>query len=125
MGGKADGQIFILTTNHRERLNPALIRNGRADVHIGFSHASDEQMNGMFMHFYPFSTAQTAKMFVEKLRAALDGRSITTAALQHFFIMHRRSTPTQAVEHVHDIVNELELRAEEQRLLEQDLAQQK
>ena len=41
------GQIFVLTTNHRDRLNPALIRNGRADVHVEFSHASDAQIAGM------------------------------------------------------------------------------
>merc|ERR1719281_894494 len=41
--GKADGQIFILTTNHRERLSPALIRNGRADMHVQFRFATDEQ----------------------------------------------------------------------------------
>lgn len=42
------GQIFVLTTNHRDRLNPALIRNGRADLHIEFSHATDHQIAGMW-----------------------------------------------------------------------------
>merc|ERR1711948_255077 len=83
--GKADGQIFILTTNHRDRLNPALIRNGRADVHIEFTQATDEQISGMFNRFYPFSTAQVTEEFVQSLRSALGGREVTTAALQHFF----------------------------------------
>lgn len=112
--GKAEGQIFILTTNHRERLNPALIRNGRADVHVEFTHASDEQISGMFTRFYPFTSPQLAHRFVEKLREALKGQIVSTAALQHFFILHRRSSATQAVESVQDVVTELEMRADEQ-----------
>ena len=41
------GQLFVMTTNHRDRLNPALIRNGRADLHVEFSYASDSQIAGM------------------------------------------------------------------------------
>ena len=81
-----------MTTNHRERLNPALIRNGRADVHVEFMHACDEQIAGMFARFYPFSTVAMRLHFVQNLRAALDGRLVTTAALQHFFIVHRIRT---------------------------------
>lgn len=119
--GKADGQIFLLTTNHRERLNPALIRNGRADVHVEFSHASDEQVGGMFARFYPFSTPQLRRQFVDNLRGALGARVVTTAALQHFFIAHRRSSAVEAIQRVQDVVEELELRADEQRLLEEDI----
>jgi len=123
--GKADGQIFILTTNHRERLSPALIRNGRADVHIQFTFATDEQIAGMFRRFYPFSTAPLAQQFVEHLRAALHGREVSPAALQHFFIQHRKSVATRAVECVQDIVDELALREDEQMLSQQDLQKQK
>lgn len=119
--GKADGQIMVLTTNHRDRLNPALIRNGRVDVHIEFPQATDEQLSGMFARFYPFSAEDTARQFVESLREALDGRPVTTAALQHFFITHRRSSAAQAIGSVQDVVDEIELRADEQRFLEQEL----
>jgi len=123
--GKADGQIFLLTTNHRERLNPALIRNGRADVHIEFTHATDEQIAGMYMRFYPFATLQLRQRFVERLRVVLAGRFVTTAALQHYFIAHRRSSAADAIDAVQEVVDELELRADEQRLLEEDLERKK
>jgi len=51
--GNPDGQIFVLTTNHRERLDPALIRNGRVDMHVEFSHANSEQIEMIFQQFYP------------------------------------------------------------------------
>jgi chaperone BCS1 len=30
----ADGRILFMTTNHKEKLDPALLRPGRADIHI-------------------------------------------------------------------------------------------
>lgn len=36
-----EGQILFMTTNHKERLDPALLRPGRADVHVKLNHASD------------------------------------------------------------------------------------
>lgn len=114
--GKADGQIFVMTTNHRDRLNPALIRNGRADLHVEFSYASDSQIAGMFARFYP-GTEQRCQDFVTNLRHCLAGRPVTTAALQHFFILHRRSSALQALDSVQDVVEELEQRADEQRMM--------
>lgn len=119
--GKADGQIFVLTTNHRERLNPALIRNGRVDVHVEFLPANDEQVAQMFLRFYPVSTQRLAGEFVQRLRGALGGRAVTTASLQHFFIVHRKSSAAEALGSAHLVVEEMDLRADEQDLLERDL----
>lgn len=123
--GKEDGQIFILTTNYRERLNRALIRNGRVDVHIEFTYATDEQFSLMFKRFYPFSSDQLADQFVHAARAKLNGRQVSTASLQHFFILHRKSTAKDAVEHVGDIVTEMHLREDEQRWSEEQVAEAK
>jgi len=125
--GKADGQIFILTTNHRERLNPALIRNGRADVHIEFTHATDDQIAQMFGNFYPMSTVAMAQKFVENVREALRGRLVTCAALQHYFILHRKSSAATALDlkHVKEIAREIDLRADEQHQRQQDEADKK
>jgi chaperone BCS1 len=114
--GKTDGQIFILTTNHHERLNPALIRNGRADVHIEFSLVTDEQIEGMFKRFYPSSTAMLAKSFTSSVREALAGKEVSAAALQHFFILHRRSSAADAASAAADVVAELDQRAGEKEL---------
>jgi len=112
--GTADGQLIVLTTNHRKRLCPALIRNGRADLHIEFSHATNEQIAVMFCRFYPFAPQELAKLFVERLRSCLAERCVSTALLQHFFITHRRSSAKQAVESVREVVEELDMRLDEQ-----------
>jgi len=48
-----DGQIFVLTTNHIDKLDPALLRSGRVDLKIEFPLAAAKQMKAMFRSFYP------------------------------------------------------------------------
>jgi chaperone BCS1 len=48
-----EGQILFMTTNHKERLDPALLRPGRADVHVRLDHASEKQIKGLFNRFFP------------------------------------------------------------------------
>jgi mitochondrial chaperone BCS1 len=37
-----EGRILVMTTNHIEKLDPALKRPGRADVHVKLDHASEK-----------------------------------------------------------------------------------
>ena len=43
--GCQDGKVFILTTNHKENLDPALIRAGRCDMHIEFKSPTKDQVD--------------------------------------------------------------------------------
>jgi chaperone BCS1 len=61
--GNPDGQIFVLTTNFRDNLDSALIRNGRVDLHIEFTHATPEQMETIFSQFYPAESRDLALKF--------------------------------------------------------------
>ena len=45
-----------MTTNHKEKLDAALLRPGRADMHFKLDHASVKQMHGMLRKFYPDAT---------------------------------------------------------------------
>jgi SpoVK/Ycf46/Vps4 family AAA+-type ATPase len=42
-----------MTTNHKERLDPALLRPGRADVHVRLDLASEKQIRELFLRFFP------------------------------------------------------------------------
>lgn len=46
------GLVTIMTTNHKDRLDPALIRPGRADVHIELGYLTDEQFAKMCERFF-------------------------------------------------------------------------
>lgn len=47
-----EGRILIMTTNHRERLDPALIRPGRVDVQIEFGFANNDTISRVFTELY-------------------------------------------------------------------------
>jgi hypothetical protein len=46
-----DGRVLIMTTNHPERLDPALIRPGRIDVQVDFTHATEKQISELAHRF--------------------------------------------------------------------------
>lgn len=48
-----EGRITIMTTNHLERLDPALTRPGRADLKIEFGPATEEQVAAAHACFFP------------------------------------------------------------------------
>ncbi|KAJ9107149.1 hypothetical protein QFC19_002809 [Naganishia cerealis] len=51
----SEGRILFMTTNHIEKLDPALIRPGRADIILEFKNASKSMCRDLFKVFYPVS----------------------------------------------------------------------
>lgn len=49
--------LLFATTNHIERLDPALSRPGRMDVWVNFTHATKWQAEGIFKCFFPCKPA--------------------------------------------------------------------
>jgi mitochondrial chaperone BCS1 len=47
-----DGRIFVMTTNFPDRLDPALVRPGRADVHEQFDLLGPTEQKRMALRFY-------------------------------------------------------------------------
>ncbi|TYJ56645.1 hypothetical protein B9479_002575 [Cryptococcus floricola] len=48
-----EGCVVIATTNHLERLDPALIREGRFDDHIHFTFLIPRQAHDLYVHLFP------------------------------------------------------------------------
>ncbi len=84
--GSSEERIIFMTTNHHERLDPALIRPGRIDVQYCIDRASPSQTHRMFMRFYPDNN-ELADAFVAKLQ----GYPISPASIQGHFIKHKDS----------------------------------
>merc|ERR1711988_1752631 len=53
------GLVFVLTTNFKDQLDTALIRDGRVDLRIRFDYCTPEQMERMFENFYATSAADS------------------------------------------------------------------
>lgn len=47
-----EGRVLVMTTNHPEKLDPALIRPGRVDMKVEFSLATRHQMEEIFFRMY-------------------------------------------------------------------------
>ena len=67
--------LLFATTNHIERLDPALSRPGRMDVWVNFKHATKWQAEGIFKCFFP------AKSGVAATANPADGTSQETLAV--------------------------------------------
>ena len=82
--GSPNGQVIMMTTNHMERLDPALVRAGRVDALYEMSHASTQQVAEMFLSFYPNETK-----LAESFAATITHNKISMATCQNHFIVHR------------------------------------
>ena len=49
---ETSGRILILTSNHYEDLDPALIRPGRIDIHIKMDNCSKQMIQDIYTHYY-------------------------------------------------------------------------
>lgn len=76
--GASHGRVIIMTTNHIEKLDPALIRPGRVDVKVEFKHASREQIDTLFTRFYPDAPVSLCQGIPED--------TLSMSALQQLFI---------------------------------------
>lgn len=84
-------RIVFMTTNHIERLDPALIRPGRVDVIERVGEADVSQIKQMFLRFYP-QEPELAQDFLY----VCEGEKISVAMLQGYFLCYK-DKPAQAV----------------------------
>lgn len=58
------GVLFMMTTNHMEALDSALLRPGRIDYKLYLGRASDSQKVDLYLRFFPDASALEAREFV-------------------------------------------------------------
>ena len=80
-----EGRLFMMTTNHLERLDPALVRPGRCDVKVELKKASKVQMSRLLKRFFPEATDEHARAFA----AFLPAGELSMAALQGYLLEHK------------------------------------
>lgn len=82
-----EGRLLFATTNHRERLDAALIRPGRIDRQLEISFADSDQVRRLFLRFYPAADPALVDLFVENVPP---GR-LAMSAIQTLLIEHSQS----------------------------------
>jgi mitochondrial chaperone BCS1 len=59
------GVLFVMTTNHVEKLDPALLRPGRIDYKLFLGKASDQQKVELYHRFFPDASERETREFVQ------------------------------------------------------------
>ncbi|KAJ2878936.1 Complex III assembly protein translocase and chaperone, partial [Coemansia asiatica] len=95
----SDERIIFMTTNHIERLDPALVRPGRVDVKVYLGNATKYQICKMFTRFYGAENEKLAETFAEKLQ----GHTVSTAQLQGHFVAHKKDAAS-AIDNVASLI---------------------
>ena len=83
------GRIVIMTTNHPEILDHALIRPGRIDKRLNLGYMIAEDMYDMIEHYFECKLDQDAKNRVASL--IKNGMEMTAAELEQLAIEHETS----------------------------------
>ncbi|KAG8666529.1 hypothetical protein FPOAC2_11643 [Fusarium poae] len=102
--GAQEGRVLVMTSNHTENIDPALIRPGRVDYTIEFGLASFETIKQLFQLMYGTPYAESGvELDSEKIDALSIGfaqvipeHTFTPAALQGYLLMHQ-DDPVEAV----------------------------
>ncbi|EJD50464.1 P-loop containing nucleoside triphosphate hydrolase protein [Auricularia subglabra TFB-10046 SS5] len=102
-----EGRLVFATTNHIEKLDPALLRPGRMDVKIQYSATTRDQARRLFVRFFPpgDSEDENAKIseLAEQFSGALPEDTFSAAALQGYLLLWKNN-PSGAAENVGELV---------------------
>ena len=64
-----DNVVFMMTTNHAETLDPALLRPGRIDYRLFMGEAAESQRVELYQRFFAEANEAEAREFAEAHRA--------------------------------------------------------
>ncbi|XP_026503147.1 mitochondrial chaperone BCS1 [Terrapene carolina triunguis] len=95
-----EARIVFMTTNHVDRLDPALVRPGRVDLKQYVGPCSRWQISRMFQRFYPDQPAAAGDKFAEQ--ALRISEQISAAQVQGHFMLYK-ADPAGAIENVQSI----------------------
>ncbi|KAK6159103.1 hypothetical protein DH2020_006417 [Rehmannia glutinosa] len=101
-------RIFVFTTNHIEKLDPALLRSGRMDMHIHMSYCSFPSLKILLKNYLGFEESDLQKGILEEMERVIHVAEMTPADISEVLIKNRRDK-NKAVDELLEI---LKIRAE-------------
>jgi chaperone BCS1 len=88
----AEGHIMFITTNHRDKLDAALLRPGRCDMQFEIGNADSSQVCRLFDRFFPAATESQTFSFVDQIPPG----KVSMASIQGL-LMQCKGDITQAI----------------------------
>lgn len=89
--GTPEGRILFMTTNHRDRLDPAMIRPGRVDREYELRNASEDQARRLFLRFFPGCDDRAVEF-----SAIVGDQEVSMASIQGHLLKHRDNSEKAA-----------------------------
>ncbi|OZC06197.1 ATPase, AAA family [Onchocerca flexuosa] len=99
----ADERILFMTTNHIDRLDPALIRPGRVDVKQYFGYCTETMFSEMFKHFYGDNITEEMALRFQKAATTLNMK-ISPAQIQGYLLL-RKEDPQASIDDIATIMH--------------------
>ncbi|XP_014505601.1 AAA-ATPase At5g57480 [Vigna radiata var. radiata] len=101
-------RIFVFTTNHIEKLDPALLRSGRMDMHIFMSYCSFPALKILLKNYLGCEECELEETILRQLEEVVDVARMTPADISEVLIKNRRKKE-KAVE---ELLETLKMRVE-------------
>ncbi|XP_076915764.1 AAA-ATPase At4g25835-like [Bidens hawaiensis] len=83
-------RIFVFTTNHVEKLDPALLRSGRMDMHIFMSYCSFPSLKILLKNYLGCDDGDIEGSVIEDIAEVIDETEMTPADISEVLIKNRR-----------------------------------
>lgn len=92
--GSNHGRVFVMTSNHPELLDPALVRPGRVDMSVYLGRCCADQVRQFYeLYFQSFDDEDTHKLRLDDVRP-----DVLTPAEVASVLQHHRNDPRAAVD---------------------------
>ena len=101
-------RIFVFTTNHIEKLDPALLRSGRMDMHIFMSYCSFPALKILLNNYLGYEEGDLDESALKALEDVIDKAQMTPADISEVLIKNRRNKEKA----VNELTEALKLKAE-------------
>lgn len=86
-------RIFVFTTNHIDKLDPALLRSGRMDMHIFMSYCSFPALKILLNNYLGYEEGDLDDEVLKELEEVIDKAEMTPADISEVLIKNRRNKP--------------------------------
>lgn len=104
-------RIFVFTTNHIEKLDPALLRSGRMDMHVFMSHCSFLSLKILLKNYLGCTPDDVETTVLQSLEEVTDAAEMTPADISEVLIKNRRDNKKA----LRELLEVLRVRAEKNR----------